>query len=429
MSVWDRLGFRENLYATPPLPGNAEGSRLLVGRDAEVEELQDHWSSYDTHASVEGANGVGKTSLVAVAAYRDMVAREAARKPLIIPMDEVFQLTSEAAGFENRVYLALARSLLTHEDRLAKAGYPVSDLNGLRHWMDSPVNKSTGASGSFAGFGGGVTHGVSSNTSAGFTDSGLVELVTANLRNIFPSRAAGGFIGILDNMELLSTSKDARRRLEEMRDTILNIPGVRWVLCGANGIVRSAVGSPRLTGRIADPLRLKPLQRHDVPIVIQRRIDEYKVKDEADPPVDPDGFLYLYTVLNYNLRIALKHAEEFTKWYLKQGVGTRKEDRAKYLEIWLTEQADQYAEDAGALTERTWRLFDDLIVFGGSCSPSEFDQFDFSSREAMRPYVKTLEEANLVGSAIDEDDQRRRTIEITPNGWLVHYQRSGYSIN
>ena len=143
MSVWDRLGFRENLYATPPLPGNAEGSRLLVGRDAEVEELQDHWSSYDTHASVEGANGVGKTSLVAVAAYRDMVAREAARKPLIIPMDDVFQLTSEAAGFENRVYLALARSLLTHEDRLAKAGYPVSDLNGLRHWMDSPVNKSS----------------------------------------------------------------------------------------------------------------------------------------------------------------------------------------------------------------------------------------------------------------------------------------------
>jgi hypothetical protein len=52
-------------------------------------------------------------------------------------------------------------------------------------------------------------------------------------------------------MELLSTSKDARRRLEEMRDSVLNIPGVHWVLCGANGIVRSAVGSPRLTGRIA----------------------------------------------------------------------------------------------------------------------------------------------------------------------------------
>jgi hypothetical protein len=98
MSVWERLGFRENLYSTPPLPGTEEGSRLLVGRDAEVEELQDHWASFDTHASIEGSNGVGKTSLVAVAAYRDMVAREKAKKPLIIPLGEIFQMTSDAKG-------------------------------------------------------------------------------------------------------------------------------------------------------------------------------------------------------------------------------------------------------------------------------------------------------------------------------------------
>ncbi|MBN7434173.1 hypothetical protein ACM0CQ_08520 [Mycobacteroides abscessus subsp. abscessus] len=426
MSVWERLGFRENLYATPPLPGSEEGSRLLVGRDAEVEELQDHWASYDTHASVEGANGVGKTSLVAVAAYRDMVSREAAKKPLIIPLSEIFQLTSESEGFENKVYLALARALLENEDRLSKSGYSVADLSGLRQWLDSPTNKTRSVSGTVLGFGGGGTYGVSANTSAGFSQNGLIELVNSNLRNIFPSRAAGGFVGVLDNMELLSTSKDARRRLEEMRDGILNIPGVRWVLCGANGIVRSAVGSPRLTGRISEPLRLAPLQHESVPEVIRRRINEYRTRDDADPPVDPDGFRHLYTVLNNNLRIALKHAEEFTKWYVKNAAGSTAGDRAKLLEIWLTEQADSYAADAGALTPRTWKLFDDLIEFGGSCSPSEFDYFEFSSNAAMRPYVKALEEANLVNSAIDEDDSRRRTIEITPNGWLVHYKRSGY---
>jgi hypothetical protein len=426
MSVWDRLGFSENLYATPPLPGTASGSRLLVGRDAEIEELREHWASYDTHFSVEGANGVGKTSLVTVAAYREMEAREAARQPIILPIDEVFQLTSESGGFENRVYLALARALLAHEDRLAKLGYFVSDLSGLRQWMDSPTNTTKAASGSVMGFGVGGTYGVASSTSAGFTDNGLVELVTSNLRSIFPTMAAGGFIGILDNMELLSTSKDARRRLEEMRDSILSIPGVRWVLCGANGIVRSAVGSPRLTGRVADPLKLEPLRHDDAPEVIRRRIDEYKTREDAEPPVDPDGFLHLYTVLNNNLRIALKHAEEFTKWYDKNARGSSKDDRAKLLEVWLTDQADAYAADAGSLTRRTWELFDDLILFGGSCSPSEFAEFGFSSNAAMRPYVKTLEEANLVNSAIDEDDSRRRTIEITPNGWLVHYKRSGY---
>lgn len=426
MSVWERLGFRENLYTTDVLPGNDEGSRLLVGRDQEVAELQDHWASYDTHASIEGDNGVGKTSLVTVAAYRDMLARERSRKPLIIPMSEVFQLTPDSKGFEQKVYLALARTLLDNEKRLERAGYQVSDLSGLRQWLDSPTNKTKAASGSVLGFGGGGTYGVSSSTSVGFNENGLAELVTSNLRTIFPSRAAGGCVSVLDNMELLSTSQAARQRLEEMRDTVLNIPGVRWVLCGANGIVRSAVGSPRLTGRVADPIRLEPLQHNDVPDVIMRRIIEFGTNLMTDAPVEPAGFLHLYRVLNSNLRIALKHAGEFTKWYDKYYRGSSSEDRLKLLEIWLTDQADAYADDANSLTKRTWQLFDALIEYGGRCSPSEFEHFGFANREGMRAYVKNLEDANLVTSEIDKDDSRRRTIAITSNGWLVQYKRSGY---
>jgi hypothetical protein len=426
MSVWERLGFRENLYTTDVLPGNDEGSRLLVGRDEEVAELQDHWASYDTHASIEGDNGVGKTSLVAVAAYRDMLARQRARKPLIIPMSETFQLTPDSKDFEQKVYLAIARTLLDHEKLLAKAGYPVSDLGDLRQWLDSPTNKSRGASGTVMGFGASGTYGVASSTSVGFTDNGLVELVNSNLRAIFPSRAAGGFVSVLDNMELLSTSQAARQRLEEMRDTVLSIPGIRWVLCGANGIVRSAVGSPRLTGRVADPIRLAPLERQDVPEVIHRRIVEFGTNLLTDAPVEPEGFLHLYRVLNSNLRIALKHAGEFTKWYDKNYRGSSSEDRLKFLEVWLTDQADAYAADTGSLTKRTWSLFDDLIEYGGRCSPSEFEQFGFANREGMRAYVKNLEDANLVTSEIDKDDSRRRTIAITSNGWLVQYKRSGY---
>ena len=41
----------------------------------------------------------------------------------------------------------------------------------------------------------------------------------------------------------------------------------------------------------------------------------------------------------------------------------------------------------------------------------------------MRPFVKQLEDANLVHSTIDESDQSRRTIVVTANGWLVHYKR------
>lgn len=425
MSVWERLGFSDNLYATPPLPGNQEGSRLLVGRDSEVEELQDHWASYDTHASVEGANGVGKTSLVAVAAYRDMSTRSAARKPIIIPLDEVFQLTADSSELDSKIYYSIARTLIEHESLLSKLGYPVTDIGGLKQWMQSPTNRSGGANASVLGFGGGGTYGSSANTSAGFTNSGFREIIHNSLRDLFPSRKAGSLIGILDNMELLTTSKDARRRLEEMRDSTLAIPGIQWVLCGSNGIVRSVVGSQRLTGRIADPIRLDPLLVDDVPKVIQRRIDEYRIRDDAEAPVEPDGFEYLYSIMNSNLRIALKQAEEFTRWYDKNARGTASDDRRGLLEVWLTNQADQYAEDT-SVTPRQWQLFDALALFGGRCSPSEYESFGFASNAAMRPHVKALEEANLVVSAIDEDDQRRRTIEITANGWLVRYKRSGY---
>ncbi|MED5802856.1 MarR family winged helix-turn-helix transcriptional regulator [Gordonia sp. Z-3] len=425
MSVWERLGFSDNLYATPPLPGNEEGSRLLVGRDGEVEDLQDHWASYDTHASVEGANGVGKTSLVAVAAYRDMKAREESRRPLVIPLDEVFQLTADASELDSKIYYSIARTLLQQESRLARLGYPVTEISDLKQWMQSPTNRSGGANASVLGFGGGGSYGTSSNTSAGFTNSGFKEIVHNSLRQLFPTKSAGSLIGVLDNMELLSTSKDARRRLEEMRDSTLAITGIRWVLCGSNGIVRSVVGSQRLTGRIADPIRLEPLRVDDVPNVIQRRIDEYRTRADAEAPVEPEGFEYLYKIMNSNLRIALKQAEEFTRWYDKNARGTDSENRLQLLEVWLTEQADQYAGDT-SVTPRQWQLFDALALFGGRCSPSEYENFGFASNAAMRPHVKALEEANLLVSAIDEDDQRRRTIEITANGWLVRYQRSGY---
>ena len=98
------------------------------------------------------------------------------------------------------------------------------------------------------------------------------------------------------------------------------------------------------------------------------------------------------------------------------------------LEVWLAEQADRYEEDTKSITKAGWGFFGALLARGGSCSPGDFAQFGFKSQQVMRPYVKQLEDANLVHSAIDESDQRRRTIVVTSNGWLVHYKRSGYAL-
>ena len=46
----------------------------------------------------------------------------------------------------------------------------------------------------------------------------------------------------------------------------------------------------------------------------------------------------------------------------------------------------------------------------------------------MRPHIHALEEANLVTSVIDETDNRRKTISLTPRGWLVQYKLNDYTL-
>jgi hypothetical protein len=58
--------------------------------------------------------------------------------------------------------------------------------------------------------------------------------------------------------------------------------------------------------------------------------------------------------------------------------------------------------------------------------PAEYETYGFNSAEAMRYPLKLLEDANLVHSIIDESDSRRRSTEVTANGWLVSYKRRGF---
>jgi hypothetical protein len=67
-----------------------------------------------------------------------------------------------------------------------------------------------------------------------------------------------------------------------------------------------------------------------------------------------------------------------------------------------------------------------IVDRGGSISPSDFADFGFDSPQAMRGQMRSLEDAVLVESSVDDTDKRRRLIEITARGWIVNYHRSGY---
>lgn len=67
-----------------------------------------------------------------------------------------------------------------------------------------------------------------------------------------------------------------------------------------------------------------------------------------------------------------------------------------------------------------------LVGMGGSCSPSDHEVFGYDTPMALRPQIKSLADGQLVQSSKDDNDKRRKTIVVTPRGWLVNYKRTGY---
>ncbi|WP_373433746.1 AAA family ATPase [Streptomyces sp. CS113] len=425
MSLWNQLGYSANPYTVNPLAPNAEGSELIVGRDKELRKLTTQLTSTDTHPTIEGDNGSGKTSLVAVAAYRaeqDFVAGRS--QQLLIPIPDIIQMKSGVDELERDAYFAIARAYVANVKILDDLGFNTFDTSELEKWLGSPFIYGGGGGLSVVGVGGNVTRSVSANTGQGFTDAGFRQLVRDCLHTTFPTREHGAFVGVIDNIELLRTSADARQALEAVRDSILSLPGVRWVLCGAKGIVRSVVSSPRLSGRIGRPIDLKPVPDEDVPELVRRRLAHYSTRPDPDAPVDPEGFAHIYKISNANLRNSFKHAQDFALWLDEEGKSeSPPAEKRELLEEWIDITAAEYST-AAPLQPGQWTLFDKIADAGGSMAPSDYEDFGFNSSQAMRFHLQRLEEANLLDSVIDEDDQRRKTISVTSNGWLVAYHRS-----
>ena len=147
-----------------------------------------------------------------------------------------------------------------------------------------------------------VRRGSEPNTSDGYTKSGFPDAVRAALRKCFPA-GTGGIVCVLDNLELVETVGEARTTLDELRDRVFNLSGVRWVLCGSRGIV-SRARTERLSGIFQAPSVVGPLGDESVIEAIRRRIARFSVGTDTQAPVTPTGFEYLYKALNLNLRDA-----------------------------------------------------------------------------------------------------------------------------
>ena len=188
----DDFGFRESPYATDHLPPSSEGEQL-VGRDAELRQLRQLLRSSARHPTLEGENGVGKTSLVNVAGFQaQREFEEQKTEQLLIALERPFQLsnTDDAQSLRRTVFFEVARGFIRNHDLLKGAGLDVPDVGAIDTWLNTPVIRGGGAGASVAGFGVSGSRTQAPNTSAGFSEAGFDAAVDRWLRDAFPSRQA-----------------------------------------------------------------------------------------------------------------------------------------------------------------------------------------------------------------------------------------------
>ena len=170
---------------------------------------------------MEGDNGAGKTSLVAVACFQLFKEFKYGRTAqALIPLRKSFQLNpgDKVAEVRRRVLLEAAQGMIDHFDDLKARGVDIPDAKDMRRWLTRAIQRQGGAGLSAAGFGVSASGAASPKTSAGFSESGFETVIEGWLRQCFPSAEAGGLICVIDNLELLETSQGARTLLESMRD-------------------------------------------------------------------------------------------------------------------------------------------------------------------------------------------------------------------
>jgi hypothetical protein len=130
--IYDRWGFLRSPFQTTSLPPSELGDNLLVGRDNEIATLIRKMASPPKIATVEGLNGVGKTSVANIACYRlfrDHVNNGSGA--LYIPCRKIFQLNpnQDIQSFIDEVLMEVAQTLIDKATELKKRGIEVKSEN------------------------------------------------------------------------------------------------------------------------------------------------------------------------------------------------------------------------------------------------------------------------------------------------------------
>lgn len=419
--LWAGYGFTENPYSTEPVPASLLGEALLVGRDSELQILKARLTSTTTIPVLLGESGVGKTSIVSVAAFQLGQARVGGG-PVYLAIDPPLQLGSQQTleRSEQLVYFAVARVLLGQPDLLTNRGIKRAQIKSLRRWLQDP--ESAQNAGGFTTPLGGVNWDKSSslNESEGFAGFGVHRILDEWLIKCFPSSEGGGIICLIDNLEILGRSTLAQETVEALRDGLFAKRGLLWVLCGTPALMESgSFLSRRMEGRIARPTTINPVVAALAPELIARRKSAFG-SSHSYAPVDGDGFEYLYGVVNSRLRSALDLCQDFAIFLSGRGDWPQGTDKLQLLKVWLANYINGLQQALPDIDAASWELLDSLGDLNGELSGRDASMLDFADADDLFESFEHLDRAGLVERVTLKDGDG---VQITTIGWLIRHQQ------
>ena len=395
-------------------------------RESEIRKLSLRLYNQPQIPTLEGLNGIGKTSIINVAIYRTFrkYLENRDTSALFIPCISSLQLTENTNSdiFIEKVFTEIAQTLIKYKDNLKSLKLPVpNNINEINRLVNYPHNKSKQMSIGVATIqlGGGQT--IETNTSNSFEKNGFQTIIKNWLKQLFPKNNSGGIVCVIDNLELLENSVTARKVVEELRDSLFSTQGIRWIMCGSLGIVSSIVSSPRLEGLMHDPIEINSILKMHLSELFEKRILAYKLNEHYYLPITEQSFMLLYDVLKWNIRNTLKYANDYCTWIVDNELRPISDDDKESLFMkWIVEKSNKYYNNIkNQLDPTELKLFNDVIEINGIFALNDYELFGFSSYHKMKKSVQKLESVGLLISVIDENDRRRKSIQITPKGWFV----------
>jgi hypothetical protein len=417
MTKYEQWGFKGNPFSVFALEGNEIGSQLFVGRGKELATFLRRLNE-EKVITVEGPKGTGKTSLVNVATFRAYTNFLANKSAPIIPCVKRFELNNDATvdSFKMAVYLQIANSLLKYRGVLDGELFKQQDIDT---WLNEPYLKQVSVGFNVPAFGMNAGGG-RAPTGGQFETVGFPNLVTSWLSSFHERK--GKVVCVIDNLEILETSSNAKKVFNALRDELLVMNGVKWVLCGSLGVVRGMASAGSLADFLALPIEIGEKDANiDPRELYESRITTFAVDKNCDEkiPISSRSFVDLYNTFSSNVRRTLSYSDTFCDQFLEFDEKARS-DRDKAFSSWLDEECSKKLIAAErTITNAGKNLLAKIADAGGNVARSRYEDLGYPTTQALIEPLRQLTQAGLVDVVQDEDNNTKRFINMTESGWFV----------